>query len=142
VSAFTGAISQRFGRFELAHQGTLFLDEVGDVPLEFHTPTVPSAASTAGVSDTLSDAECDHILRVVRETHWLLGGPAGAAAHLGMKRATLHWKMKKLGIAQPEERGTPGLPLSEGVDGRTVSKAGGVRAPHDPRRAAASVEWA
>jgi formate hydrogenlyase transcriptional activator len=32
--AFTGAISQKVGRFELAHQGTLFLDEVGDIPLE------------------------------------------------------------------------------------------------------------
>lgn len=32
--AFTGAISQKIGRLELAHQGTLFLDEVGDLPLE------------------------------------------------------------------------------------------------------------
>ena len=32
--AFTGAISQKIGRIELAHQGTLFLDEVGDLPLE------------------------------------------------------------------------------------------------------------
>ncbi len=32
--AFTGAIAQRAGRFELANQGTLFLDEVGDIPLE------------------------------------------------------------------------------------------------------------
>jgi len=32
--AFTGALSQKIGRFELAHQGTLFLDEVGDIPLE------------------------------------------------------------------------------------------------------------
>jgi PAS domain S-box-containing protein len=32
--AFTGAIAQRIGRFELAHQGTLFLDEVGEIPLE------------------------------------------------------------------------------------------------------------
>lgn len=32
--AFTGAIAQRMGRFELANKGTLFLDEVGDIPLE------------------------------------------------------------------------------------------------------------
>jgi formate hydrogenlyase transcriptional activator len=32
--AFTGAISQRIGRFELAHRGTMFLDEIGEVPLE------------------------------------------------------------------------------------------------------------
>jgi len=32
--AFTGAISRKIGRMELAHQGTLFLDEVGEIPLE------------------------------------------------------------------------------------------------------------
>jgi DNA-binding NtrC family response regulator len=32
--AFTGAVTQRIGRFELAHEGTLFLDEIGDIPLE------------------------------------------------------------------------------------------------------------
>ena len=32
--AFTGALTQRFGRFEIADGGTLFLDEVGDIPLE------------------------------------------------------------------------------------------------------------
>src|SRR6202012_2078765 len=32
--AFTGAIAQKPGRFELANNGTLFLDEVGDIPLE------------------------------------------------------------------------------------------------------------
>ncbi len=35
--AFTGAIAQKIGRFELAHQGTLFLDEVGDVPPEMQS---------------------------------------------------------------------------------------------------------
>src|ERR1700728_2147899 len=32
--AFTGAVTQKTGRFELADKGTLFLDEVGDIPLE------------------------------------------------------------------------------------------------------------
>ena len=35
--AFTGAIAQKIGRFELANQGTLFLDEVGDIPLELQS---------------------------------------------------------------------------------------------------------
>ncbi|HTZ99757.1 MAG TPA: sigma 54-interacting transcriptional regulator [Candidatus Aquilonibacter sp.] len=35
--AFTGAIAQRIGRFELAHQGTLFLDEVGEIPFELQS---------------------------------------------------------------------------------------------------------
>jgi formate hydrogenlyase transcriptional activator len=32
--AFTGALTQKIGRFEMAHRGTLFLDEVGDIPLD------------------------------------------------------------------------------------------------------------
>ncbi len=32
--AFTGALSQKIGRFEMAHRGTLFLDEVGDIPID------------------------------------------------------------------------------------------------------------
>ncbi|MGO9229807.1 MAG: sigma 54-interacting transcriptional regulator [Bryobacteraceae bacterium] len=35
--AFTGAIAQRIGRFELAHRGSIFLDEVGEIPLELQT---------------------------------------------------------------------------------------------------------
>ena len=35
--AFTGAIAQRIGRFELAHSGTIFMDEVGEIPLELQT---------------------------------------------------------------------------------------------------------
>jgi formate hydrogenlyase transcriptional activator len=235
--AFTGAIKQKIGRFELAHQGTVFLDEVGDIPLELQPKllrvlqeqeferlggtktirvnvrvvaatnrdlmemiaegrfrrdlyyrlnvfpialpplrertddiprlvrhftqgfarrigrridTIPSSimdalvhypwpgnvrelqnvieravilskgptlqvaladlqpapatepTAAASVSHTLSDAEREHILRVVREADWVLGGPKGAAVRLGMKRSTLHWKMKKLGISRPE----------------------------------------
>ncbi|MEP7340403.1 MAG: sigma 54-interacting transcriptional regulator [Acidobacteriota bacterium] len=229
--AFTGAISQRIGRFELAHRGTLFLDEVGDIPLElqpkllrvlqeqeferlgstrtqkvdarliaatncdlermvadrkyrsdlfyrlnvfpitipplrerredipaltrFFTQryarrlkrqitAIPSEVMVALTryswpgnvrelehfieraviltrgSDlevslaelkssepvitteiaTLQDAERDHILRALEETNWVISGPQGAAARLGMKRSTLQSRMQKLGISR------------------------------------------
>jgi len=234
--AFTGAISQKVGRFELAHQGTLFLDEVGDIPPELQPKllrvlqeqeferlgstktikvdvrlvaatnrdlaamvaesrfrsdlyyrlnvfplvlpplrerrddipplvrhftqrfarrmgrrieTIPSTVMEAlvqypwpgnirelqnvveravilspgssllvplgdlqaaaaqtpvptGEAVTLADAEREHIVSALRETGWVVGGPKGAAARLGMKRSTLLWKMKKLDISRPE----------------------------------------
>jgi formate hydrogenlyase transcriptional activator len=234
--AFTGAIAQRIGRFELAHRGTLFLDEVGDIPLELQPKllrvlqeqeferlgstrttrvdvrlvaatnvdlarkvedkqfrsdlyyrlnvfplvipplrerredipllvryfaqkyarrmkksieTIPvkgmtalteyhwpgnvreienfieravilsrgrelqlalaelkdrsnsSAAASIGGSGTLEHAEREHIERALGETNWVIGGPAGAAARLGMKRTTLQSLMRRLGIARP-----------------------------------------
>jgi formate hydrogenlyase transcriptional activator len=53
-----------------------------------------------GPAVTLADAERLHILQAVREANGVLGGPHGAAARLGMKRSTLYWKMKRLGIAR------------------------------------------
>ncbi len=229
--AFTGAIAQKIGRFELAHQGTLFLDEVGDIPLEMQAKllrvlqeqeferlgsprtlrvnvrlvaatnrdlarmvaegafrsdlyyrlnvfpitapplrerpedipllvryfaqryarrmrkpieTIPTETLTAlchypwpgnirelenliersvilsqgpdlrvtlgelkaqatAVSDgtvTLEAAEREHILRALREANGVIGGAAGAAARLGMKRTTLQSRMTKLGISR------------------------------------------
>jgi formate hydrogenlyase transcriptional activator len=49
---------------------------------------------------TLASAERDHILRTLREAAWVIGGPRGAAARLGMKRTTLQSRMRKLGIAR------------------------------------------
>ncbi len=49
---------------------------------------------------TLHDAEREHILRALEETNWIVGGPQGAAARLGMKRTTLQSKMQKLGIGR------------------------------------------
>jgi formate hydrogenlyase transcriptional activator len=56
----------------------------------------PDAASP----DTLQEAERDHIRRVLEQANWVVGGPNGAAARLGMKRTTLQSKMKKLGVAR------------------------------------------
>ena len=235
--AFTGAIAQRIGRFELANRGTIFLDEIGDIPLELqpkllrvlqereferlgstrtlHTDarliaatnsdlaekvngkrfrsdlyyrlnvfpivvpplrerredipllvrhfvqkythrikkpieTIPSAvidalseyewpgnvrelehfieravilspgselqpplselsyqnppsaiAAAESDSTTLREAEREHIMRTLKDTNWTIGGPAGAAARLGMKRTTLHSLVKRLGIDRP-----------------------------------------
>jgi formate hydrogenlyase transcriptional activator len=232
--AFTGAISQRIGRFELAHHGTVFLDEIGDLPLELqpkllrvlqdreferlgsgrtlrsdarliaatnadlgalvearlfradlfyrlnvfpiHIPplrerkedipllvrhfvhrfarqmnrTIDTIASDTleglsrypwpgnirelenvieravilssgpilkvpledlrgsiapgqanGTHETLEEVEREHILAVMKQTKWVLAGPRGAAARLGMNRSTLQFRMKKLGIVRP-----------------------------------------
>jgi formate hydrogenlyase transcriptional activator len=55
---------------------------------------------TTGLA-TLAEAEKDHILRALEESEWVLGGPKGAAAMLGMKRTTLQSRMQKLGISRP-----------------------------------------
>jgi formate hydrogenlyase transcriptional activator len=65
-------------------------------------PGAAPAEVPAGEAVTLADAEQAHILRVLRESHWVVRGPNGAAARLGMKRSTLQWKMHKLGITRPE----------------------------------------
>jgi formate hydrogenlyase transcriptional activator len=65
-------------------------------------PKQPSAAS----SRTLAEAEREHILGVLKQTDWLIGGRAGAATRLGLPRTTLVYKMRKLGIEQRRsERG-------------------------------------
>ena len=230
--AFTGAIAQKIGRFELSHKGTLFLDELGDIPLElqpkllrvlqeqeferlgstrtlhvdtrmiaatsrdltqmvedrefrsdlyyrlnifpilvpplrerpedipllvahftdkyarrmdkrinrissetmealkrYHWPgnvrelqnfieraTILTSGSTLQAplgelkqatrevprkARTLAESERDQIMRALREAEWVLGGPGGAAERLGLKRTTLFYKMRKLGIARP-----------------------------------------
>ena len=235
--AFTGAIAQKVGRFELAHRGTLFLDEVGDIPLELqpkllrvlqekeferlggtrtlhvdvrvvaatnrdltqmvedrlfrsdlyyrlnvfpivvpplreraedipllvryfaqkharrmdrHIETIPaeemealtryhwpgnvrelenlieravilsrgpalhvplpedrlSGEAPAASPVTLEAAEREHILRALRDTNWVIAGPSGAAARLGMKRTTLQSRMAKLGISRPSRQST------------------------------------
>ncbi len=49
----------------------------------------------------LEAVERDHIMRVLRETGWVIGGPTGAAARLGLNRTTLNHRMRKLGITRP-----------------------------------------
>ena len=50
---------------------------------------------------TLKEAERLHILATLKRTGWVLSGPRGAAARLGINRSTLQFRMKKLGIERP-----------------------------------------
>jgi formate hydrogenlyase transcriptional activator len=49
-------------------------------------------------SATLRDVEQKHILQILRDCDWTLGGPHGAAARLGVPRTTLIYRMRRLGI--------------------------------------------
>jgi len=52
---------------------------------------------------TLEDKVRREILAACQRANWKLGGPRGAAARLGLKRTTLFYKMKRMGIAPPED---------------------------------------
>jgi len=60
-----------------------------------------SAGPSGAKLETLADVEREHIRAVLKQTRWVLSGPGGAAARLGMNRSTLYFRMKKLGIVRP-----------------------------------------
>jgi DNA-binding NtrC family response regulator len=62
---------------------------------------VPEATNSAEDLD-MRTAEREHILRVLRESRGMIGGPGGAAEKLGLKRTTLNSKLKKLGIQRED----------------------------------------
>jgi transcriptional regulator with GAF, ATPase, and Fis domain len=50
------------------------------------------------MQSVLDETERQHIVRALEETNWVIAGPNGAAAWLGMKRSALHARMQKLGV--------------------------------------------
>jgi formate hydrogenlyase transcriptional activator len=62
-----------------------------------------AANGNAHGSSTLAEVERKHILSVLEETNWVFAGPNGAAARLGVKRPTLQFRMRKLGISRPRK---------------------------------------
>src|SRR5262249_8534011 len=52
---------------------------------------------------SLEAVERKHILQTLRDSHWVIGGPTGAAARLGLKRTTLNTRIRKLGITRPRK---------------------------------------
>lgn len=66
--AFTGAIAQKIGRFELAHKGTIFLDEIGELPLDLQVKLL--RVLQEGEFDRLGNAETIRVdVRVIAATN-------------------------------------------------------------------------
>jgi formate hydrogenlyase transcriptional activator len=77
-------------------------------------PPLSSLESAADVESagaiTLEDAERDHICKILEQTRWVVAGPNGAAARLGIKRSTLYFRMQKLGISRTKRNLAPAQP--------------------------------
>jgi formate hydrogenlyase transcriptional activator len=74
------------------------------LPTEAIGDVIISPAAT-----TLRESERTQILRALEELGWLIGGPKGAAAKLGLKRTTLIHKMQRLGISRPPFQSRQGV---------------------------------
>jgi formate hydrogenlyase transcriptional activator len=84
-------------RAVILSQGSELQLPLGELPQRIKSRAMISADR----SNTLEEATRGHIMRALKDTKWIIGGPTGAAARLGMKRTTLHSLVKRLGITRP-----------------------------------------
>ena len=83
----------------------VILSNDGVLPNPLSSAEIQSVGARAAT--TLRESERSLILHTLEAVGWVVGGPKGAAARLGMKRPTLIHRMKKLGISRPPEDLTP-----------------------------------
>jgi transcriptional regulator with GAF, ATPase, and Fis domain len=90
----------------LVERAVILADD-GVLPNPLTTPwsDPPTARLVVVPRRTLKDNERAHIVQTLEMAGWVIGGPDGAAATLGLKRTTLIQRMKKLGIERPIRRG-------------------------------------
>jgi len=90
----------------------VILSNDGVLPNPLPTGQTHSVVFSQGAT-TLKESERTLILKTLAAVGWVIGGPKGAAAKLGLKRTTLIHKMQKLGISRPgRERGTDVMGLA------------------------------
>jgi formate hydrogenlyase transcriptional activator len=138
--AFTGALSQKIGRFEMAHRGTLFLDEVGDIPLDLQPKLLRALQEKA--FERLGGTKTIPIdVRLVAATNRNLTQMMGDK----LFRSDLYYRLKVFPITTPPLRDHPeDIPIlvrhftkkyAEKM-GRTIDKI-----PSDTMRALSSWHW-
>ena len=78
--------------------------DVSDLKLPKSDRTAERSTSSNSANGTLhnvlEETERQQILKALRQSNWVVAGPNGAAAHLGMKRTTLQQRIHKLGIVR------------------------------------------
>ena len=138
--AFTGALSQKIGRFEMAHRGTLFLDEVGDIPLELQPKLLRALQEKA--FERLGGTRTIPIdVRLIAATNRNLTQMMGDK----LFRSDLYYRLKVFPITTPPLRDHPeDIPVLArhftrkyaGKMGRTID-----RIPSETMRALTSWHW-
>ena len=138
--AFTGALSQKIGRFEMAHRGTLFLDEVGDIPLDLQPKLLRALQEKA--FERLGGTKTIPIdVRLVAATNRNLTQMMGDK----LFRSDLYYRLKVFPIMTPPLRDHPeDIPILArhftkkyaGIMGRKIDKI-----PSETMRALASWHW-
>ncbi len=100
--AFTGALSQKIGRFEMAHRGTLFLDEVGDIPLDLQ-PKLLRALQEKSFERLGGTKTIPIDVRLVAATNRNLAQMMGDK----LFRSDLYYRLKVFPITTPALRDRP-----------------------------------
>jgi formate hydrogenlyase transcriptional activator len=99
----------------------VILSNDGVLPNPLPTTETERRAEVSLAATTLRDSERTLILQTLETVGWIIGGPKGAAARLGLKRTTLIHKMQKLGIFRPGLQGNENL-MDQAPQGGSLSQ--------------------
>jgi formate hydrogenlyase transcriptional activator len=138
--AFTGALTQKIGRFEMAHRGTLFLDEVGDIPMDLQ-PKLLRALQEKSFERLGGTKTIPIDVRLVAATNRNLAQMMGD----NLFRSDLYYRLKVFPITTPPLRDRPDdIPLLVRHFTKKYATKMGRRIdtiPSDTMRALASWRW-
>lgn len=138
--AFTGAVSDRQGKFELADGGTLFLDEIGELPLPVQAKLL-RVLQSGQLQRLGSDREHHVNVRLIAASNRDLAGEVRA----GRLRADIYHRLSVYPLAVPalRERGRDALLLSGFFleDNRVRLRLGGLRLDQDAQAALLAYDW-